>query len=49
MEVDNWNFAHIVRYDHIRMFNGVNVLKGYRSLDIRSPMEVAYDGESKDL
>ncbi len=41
----SWNFTHIVRYDRIRMFNGVNVLKGYRPLDIRSPLEVVYENE----
>lgn len=41
----SWNFRHIVRYDRIRMFNGVNALKGYRPLDIRSPLEVDYGGE----
>jgi hypothetical protein len=41
----SWNFRHIVRYDRIRMFNGVNVLKGYRPLDIRSPLEMGDEGE----
>jgi len=36
----SWNFRHIVRYDRIRMFNGVNTLRGYHPLDIRSPLEV---------
>ena len=42
-EVDllvSWNFKHIVRYDKIRMFNAVNLAQGYRTLDIRSPLEV---------
>jgi len=41
----SWNFRHIVRYDKIKMFNGVNELNGYRSLDIRSPLEVDYEEE----
>ena len=45
----SWNFTHIDRYDRIRMFNGVNALKGYRALDIRSPMEVTYGNEDQEL
>ncbi len=36
----SWNFKHIVHYDKIRMFNGVNLVEGYPMLDIRSPSEV---------
>ena len=43
----SWNFKHIVRYDRIRKFNGVNALKGYTALDIRSPLEVQY-GENEE-
>ncbi|OGU42040.1 MAG: PIN domain protein [Ignavibacteria bacterium GWB2_35_12] len=42
-EVDvivSWNFKHIVNLDKIRKFNAVNLLKGYRYIDIRTPMEV---------
>ncbi len=42
-EVDlvvSWNFRHIVHFDKIRGFNGVNALKGYRTLEIYSPVEV---------
>ena len=38
----SWNFRHIVNYDRIRKFNAVNLLNGYRTLDIRSPSELAY-------
>ena len=38
----SWNFRHIVRYDRIRKFNGVNILKGYHPVDIRSPLEMQY-------
>lgn len=41
----SWNFRHIVRYDRVRQFNAVNALKGYRILDIRSPLEVSYGRE----
>lgn len=36
----SWNFRHIVHYDKIRQFNGVNLVKGYPMIDIRSPLEV---------
>ncbi len=39
----SWNFKRIVRYDRVRGFNGVNALKGYRPLDIRSPLEVEHE------
>ncbi len=41
----SWNFKHIVCYDRIQLFNGVNILNGYRALDIRSPLEMDYDDE----
>jgi predicted nucleic acid-binding protein len=36
----SWNFRHIVHYQKIRMYNAVNAMRGYPSLDIRSPAEV---------
>lgn len=42
-EVDlliSWNFKHIVHFDKIRSFNAINLLNGYRPIDIRSPQEV---------
>ena len=42
-EVDviiSWNFKHIVNIDKIRKYNSINLLKGYRFIDIRTPMEV---------
>lgn len=41
----SWNFKHIVRFDKIRRYNAVNLELGYRSLQIRSPREVARDEE----
>jgi len=38
----SWNFKHIVNYRKIRGFNGVNLLNGYRELDIRTPREVIH-------
>ena len=36
----SWNFRHIVRFDRIKAFNSVNLIRGYGLLDIRSPLEV---------
>lgn len=47
-EVDlivSWNFKHIVNYDRIQKYNAINILKGYGSIEIRSPAEVAYGSE----
>jgi predicted nucleic acid-binding protein len=38
----SWNFRHIVCYRRIHMYNGINLLKGYRMTDIRSPRELSY-------
>jgi hypothetical protein len=43
LEVDvlvSWNFKHIVNLDKIRKFNAVNLLYGYKTIEIRSPREV---------
>ena len=37
----SWNFKHIVNLHRIRGFNGVNLMRGYGTLEIRSPREVA--------
>jgi hypothetical protein len=42
-EVDlliSWNFKHIVHFDKIRGFNAVNLLMGYKPIQIFSPKEV---------
>ncbi len=39
----SWNFKHIVNYQRIQQFNSVNLANGYGLIDIRSPMEIAYD------
>jgi hypothetical protein len=36
----SWNCRHIVHYDKIRLFNAVNLIKGYDPLEIRTPSEV---------
>jgi len=38
--VVSWNFKHIVHFDKIRQFNGVNIELGYNTLQIYSPREV---------
>jgi len=35
----SWNFKHIVNYDKIKLFNGINMRFGYPLIDIRSPLE----------
>ena len=40
----SWNFKHIVNYNRIRGFNGVNVRLGYRAMTILSPREMRDDG-----
>jgi len=45
----SWNFQHIVNYQRIHGFNGVNVLNGYRELAIYSPLEMSSAGENEDL
>jgi predicted nucleic acid-binding protein len=40
----SWNFRHIVNFDRIRGFNSVNLVLGYRTMTILSPLEVAYAG-----
>lgn len=39
----SWNFKHIVNLRRIRGFNGVNLLRGHGTLEIRSPREVTGD------
>ncbi len=34
----SWNFKHIVNYDKMRMFNAVNMLHGYPTITIYSPL-----------
>ena len=45
----SWNFKHIVNYDRIRKFNGVNVLNGYSTIDVRSPLEMEHESEDQDV
>ena len=45
----SWNFKHIVNYERIRKFNSVNLMNGYKSLDIRSPWDLEYGDENEDV
>lgn len=36
----SWNFKHIVHYDKISGYHGVNLLNGYTAIPIYSPPEV---------
>jgi hypothetical protein len=42
----SWNFKHIVNFDRILKFNGVNIMNGYAQIPIHSPLEMAYDDEN---
>jgi hypothetical protein len=44
----SWNFKHIVHFDKIRQYNAINLLNGYREIDIRSPAEVIEYEEPED-
>jgi hypothetical protein len=43
----SWNFRHMVNYERIRGYNAVNLLSGYRMLDIRTPREVLEDEDEE--
>ena len=45
----SWNFKHIVNYERIRKFNGVNALKGYSTIEIHSPLEMNCASQDQDL
>ena len=42
--VVSWNFKHIVHFDKIPLYNGVNLINGYETLSINTPAEIiAYE------
>lgn len=45
----SWNFKHLVNFERIRKFNAVNLMHGYKALDIRSPRELVDDEQDEDL
>lgn len=46
--VASWNFRHIVNLHRIQQFNSVNLARGYRTLEIRSPLELFIEEEEND-
>lgn len=36
----SWNFKHIVNIDRIRLYNSINLRKGYKMIEIRTPREI---------
>ena len=36
----SWNFKHIVNYDRIMKYNSINLMNGFRTIEIRNPKEV---------
>jgi predicted nucleic acid-binding protein len=41
----SWNFKHIVNLQRIRLYNSVNLKKGYRLIEIRTPREILESDE----
>lgn len=42
----SWNFKHIVNIEKIRGYNSINIKKGYKQLEIRSPREfIKYEND----
>lgn len=41
----SWNFKHIVNYERIMKYNSINLMFGYKTLEIRNPMEVISNEE----
>jgi predicted nucleic acid-binding protein len=43
----SWNFRHIVNLRRISLYNAINMMNGYRPIEIRSPLEILeYDSET---
>lgn len=38
--VVSWNFAHLVNHDTKKRVKAINLLKGYREIEIESPLEL---------
>lgn len=43
----SWNFRHIVNFAKIPLYNAINVLYGYGSIAIYSPLEVISDEQQE--
>lgn len=43
----SWNFKHIVNVQRIRGYNAINIKKGYKQLEIRSPRDfIRYEDDN---
>ena len=46
----SWNFRHIVHFEKIPLYNGVNMTQGFAPLAIHTPQEmVRYEDENQDI
>ena len=45
----SWNFRHIVNFEKIPLYNGVNLSKGYAAMAIHSPLEVWLHEEDEEV
>ena len=46
----SWNFRHIVHFERIPLYNGVNVTHGFGPLAIHTPQEMLhYEDQDKDV
>jgi len=46
----SWNFRHIVHFEKIPLYNGVNMSQGFEPLAIHTPQEmVRYEDEDQDV
>jgi predicted nucleic acid-binding protein len=45
----SWNFRHIVNFDRIHKYNAINVLRGFRPIEIHSPLEMFDVDENKEV
>jgi len=43
----SWNFKHIVNIQRINGYNAVNLMNGYKTIEIRNPREI-FDYENDD-
>ena len=44
----SWNFKHIVHFEKIPLYNAVNTLQGFGTIQIYSPLEVAGHGNQDE-
>ena len=45
----SWNFKHIVNIFRIQKYNSINLLNGYKYLEIRTPREVLINEDDKNI